>query len=247
MTVKVESHENVTVLRLDNGVTNAIGPLMLDALCAAIDAIDDRTGAIVLAGNPKFFSMGFDLPHLLTLNRARMSDFFFRFNDVVCTLFTLPLPTVCAMAGHAVAGGNILALTCDYRLGVAGKKIGLNEIQLGVPVPYLAGLMLGQLAGDRVAKKMLYEGYFLETDEARQVGLIDAVYPLESVEAQAVAKATELAALSPAAFAAMKAVRVETLQQQYKSNGWQKNEQFLDCWFSKQAQALLNEASRKFR
>jgi enoyl-CoA hydratase/carnithine racemase len=94
---------------------------------------------------------------------------------------------------------------------------------------------------------MLYEGCMMAADDGRQVGLIDAVYPLESVEAQAVAKATELAALSPAAFAAMKAVRVETLQQQYKSNGWQKNEQFLDCWFSKQAQALLNEASRKFR
>ncbi|MFH2057592.1 MAG: enoyl-CoA hydratase-related protein [Pseudomonadota bacterium] len=72
-----------------------------------------------------------------------MVDFFQRFNQLTLDLYTLPLPTACAISGHAIGGRNILALTGDYRFMAEGKKrIGLNEIQLGVPVPYLADLIL---------------------------------------------------------------------------------------------------------
>jgi len=46
------------------------------------------------------------------------------------------MPTACAVAGHATGGGNIFALAGDYRFMVEGRKvIGLNEVNLGVPVP----------------------------------------------------------------------------------------------------------------
>ena len=52
------------------------------------------------------------------------------------------------VAGHAVAGGCVLALATDLRLIAAGKKlIGLNEVTIGLPVPYLADLALRQLVG----------------------------------------------------------------------------------------------------
>ena len=245
-TIKVENQEGVTIVRLDNGVANAIGPRVLDDLAAAIDAIEGDSGALVLAGNSKFFSMGFDLPNLLSLNRAAMSDFFYKFNRIACKLLAMPLPTVCAMAGHAVAGGHILTLTCDYRFAEAGKKIGLNEVKLGVPVPYLADLMLRQLAGDRVAKAMVYEGGFMTAADARQHGLIDEIHPQGSAETQAIKKAAELAALPLKALAAIKANRIEPILLQYEKSARQKNDLFLDCWFSDQTQKLLKEAALKF-
>ena len=112
---------------------------------------------MVLAGGTKFFSIGLNLPELIGLNRKEMAEFWERFTQTVFGLYTLPMPTVCAVCGHAVAGGNILALTCDYRIGsTENRKIGLNEILLGLPVPYLADLMLRQVSGDRAATERLY-------------------------------------------------------------------------------------------
>jgi enoyl-CoA hydratase/carnithine racemase len=243
--IKVEHHENVSVLRLDNGVANAIDPVMLDDLASALDAVSE-SGALVLAGNNKFFSMGFDLPHLISLNRAAMSDFFYKFNRVAYRLLTVPLPTVCAIAGHAVAGGHILTLTCDYRFAEGGKKIGLNEVKLGVPVPFLAYLMLRLMGCDQVAKEMVYEGLFLRAAEATAHGLIDAIHSQDSVEEQAIKKAAALAALPRHAFSAIKANRVQSILLPYETHARQKNETFLDCWFNPRTQELLKEAARKF-
>jgi enoyl-CoA hydratase/carnithine racemase len=161
-------------------------------------------------------------------------------------LFKAPLPTVCAVEGHAVAGGCILALACDYRIAGEGRKLGLNEVLLGVPVPYLADLMLRQLVGDGPAKALLYEGGFIAAAEARTIGLVDDVCAKEDVEAQSIRKAQWLADLPRQAFAAIKANRVEALIQQYEAQARRKNEQFLDCWFDPGTQDLLKEAARKF-
>lgn len=60
--VIIEDHGDVALLRLDNGVTNAIGPTMLDDLLEALDEIKEGYRGLVLAGGPKFFSMGLDCP-----------------------------------------------------------------------------------------------------------------------------------------------------------------------------------------
>lgn len=245
--VIVEDHGDVALLRLENGVTNAIGPDMLDDLFEALEEMNDGYRGLVLAGGSKFFSMGFDLPQLLTLDRAGMSAFFFRFNTVVLKLYTLPQPTICASAGHVIAGGTILALTCDYRYVAAEeKKIGLNEIKLGLPVPYLADLMLRQIVGDRAATPLLYDGAFITTGEAHGIGLIDETLPADMLEPQALAKAAELAQYLPSAFAEIKANRVEMVRERYERQAKAKNDAFLACWLNPEVQLLLKRAAEKF-
>lgn len=245
-TVQIEPQEDVAVLRLNNGTANAISPLMTEELISTVAGIGRECRAVVLAGNRKFFSMGFDLPGLLSLDRPGMADFFYTFNQVVLQLLTLPCPLVGAVSGHAVAGGHILALACDYRVAGAGRKLGLNEVKLGVPVPYLADLMLRQMTDGSTAKKMLYEGNFVTAEAAERLGLVDEVGPQESIEALAIGKATELGGLPRAAFAAIKSNRVEAIQRRYEAAARHKNDLFLDCWFSGRTQELLAEASRKF-
>lgn len=245
--VIIEDHGDVALLRLDNGATNAIGPDMLDDLFEALEEMNNGYRGLVLAGGPKFFSMGFDLPKLLTLDRAGMSAFFFRFNTVVLKLYTLPIPTICASAGHVIAGGTILALTCDFRYAAAEeKKIGLNEIKLGLPVPYLADLMLRQIIGDRAATPLLYDGTFITTGDAHRMGLIDAMFPADTSDSQALSKALELAQYLSPAFAEIKANRVEMVRERYEREGKAKNEAFLACWFTPEVQVLLKRAAGKF-
>ena len=245
--VKIEEHVDVALLRLDNKVSNAISTTMVENLSDTVNRIKGEFRGLVLAGGDKFFSIGFNLPELLKLDRSGMTDFFYSFNKVVLDIFTLPMPTACAITGHAIAGGTILASSCDYRFLASGRKLmGLNEIKIGVPVPYLSDLMLRQIVGDRAATEMVYQGEFIEPIEAEKIGLVDEVLSYDQVENRALKKIAQLSALPGKAFAAIKANRIEEIRLTYEKNCKVKNEIFLDCWFSPSTQELLTKAADKF-
>lgn len=245
--VRIEANGDVAILRLDNGTTNPIGEEMIHHLQEKLDEARNKFKAIVLAGNTKFFSIGLDLPTLMPLDRSRMTDFWYRFNRVMSDLYTLPLPTVSAVTGHAIAGGAILCLTSDYRLAADGKlKLGLNEVKLGVPVPYLADMTLREIVGERAATDMLYNGNLISVYEAQKIGLVDNVYPPEAVEKEAVTLASKLAALPPSAFSAIKSNRVEQNRLRNENSPNARPEVFLDCWFMDSTRQLLRKACEAF-
>ncbi|MCP4134155.1 MAG: enoyl-CoA hydratase/isomerase family protein [bacterium] len=245
--VVIEAQGDVAVVRITNGVTNVVNPELIEDLMIALETVKKDFRGMVLAGNTKFFVIGFDVPTLLKLDRPGMVDFFHRFNQLTLDLFTLPLPTACAVAGHAIGGGNILALTGDYRFMAEGKKrIGLNEIQLGLPVPFLADLILRQVVGDRTATEMLYTGTMMTADEALKAGLVDEAAPEGELEQKAIEKISNLAKFSGEGFAAIKANRTDAICAAYEAGFAKKNEQFVDCWFSKDVQDQLIKAAEKF-
>lgn len=162
-------------------------------------------------------------------------------------LFSIPIPSVCALSGHAVAGGNILALTCDYRHTASeNKKIGLNEVKLGVPVPYLADMMLRHVIGDRYASQMIFSGEFMTFADAKTIGLIDVIGSAEELEDFTIERLSQMASYPSDAFAAAKANKVEEIKSKYEKHFRSKNDEFLDCWFSDPVQKNLLEASMKF-
>jgi enoyl-CoA hydratase/carnithine racemase len=243
----IEERDGVAVLRLNNGVINAIGPDLLADLDEALKTVRRHFRGLVLTGGTKFFSMGFALPELLPLDQAAMVHFFSRFNDLCLDLLTLPLPTVCAVSGHAVAGGCILALTGDYRFAADGKaQMGLNEVLLGLPVPCLADLMLRHAVGQRAATDLVYRGRFVGVAEARGIGLIDGVFPPETLEERAVERAAELAGHPGDAFPLLKAGRVAWMRERYAQRRAEQDAAFMECWFTPPVQARLAEASKKF-
>ena len=246
-TVTRQFQDHVAILRLNSGPLNPIGVGLVDDLSRALTEIKGTARGMVLCGGEQFFSAGLDLPELLRLDRPAMGDFFDKLNRLCLELFTLPCPTLCALSGHAVAGGNVLALTCDYRYAASGeKKIGLNEVKLGVPVPYLADLMLRHTVGDRYATQMIFSGEFMTFADAKIIGLVDVVGPAEELETFAMERMSRLAAHPGEAFAAAKANKVAAIERSYAQHADLKNAQFLDCWFSAAAQHNLREASTKF-
>ena len=245
--VETVYHGNVAVVRLTNEPANAIGRELVADLSAALEEARHKAGAMVICGGPKFFSIGIDLPFLLTLESRDMAAFWDSFTSLCFDLYAVEIPVICALSGHAVAGGNILALSADFRFGCREKKrIGLNEIKLGVPVPGPADLILRQVVGDRVATRMMYEGNFLSFEEAEAVGLIDELHPADSVEERAVEKAAMLADFEPKAFSAIKNGRVDEVRSRHLETVREKNERFLDCWFSEPVRRKLAEAAKKF-
>lgn len=243
----LEKKGEIALMRLSNGVTNPISPQLVDDLLEALEMVKEKYRGLVLAGGTKFFSIGLDLPKLLKLTRDEMRAYWEKFLEAVLGLFTLPVPTACAIAGHAPAGGTILAICCDYRFAAGGRKmLGLNEIQLGLPVPQLADAILRQVVGDRAATEIIFTGKLIEPDRALKLGLVDEVHPLEEVEDQAVKKITEMAALPQPAMKIIKANRVENVRRQYEKNKKLDIQRFLDCWFSQPVQDLLAKTAEKF-
>ena len=246
-TVTVESHGKVALLRLTNRVTNAIGPALVADFSTALSLVATDFRGCVLAGGTKFFSIGLDLPALVQLNRQEMSRFWNDFDQAVLDLYCLPLPTAAAIAGHATAGGTILALGADYRLIAAGRKLmGLNEINIGVPVPFLAALMLRQIVGDRTARDLQYKGELIHPETAMSVGLVDDIGPEEKIEALALEAIGALADKPQKAFGLIKRNRTEAVCRQFESRRSEKKEEMLACWFQPAVQELLKKAAEKF-
>jgi enoyl-CoA hydratase/carnithine racemase len=245
--VKIEEHKKVAVLRMTSGVINAINPELIDDFSEAVKQVQDNFEGLILAGNEKFFSIGLDLPHLMNLDQAEMTSFWHQFNQLTFDLFSLPLPTASAIAGHATAGGNILALTSDFRLFASGKKlIGLNEVKLGLPVPYLVDLMLRQVVGDRAATEMTYRGNFLDPDQARQIGLVDEILDVDAVENRAIELISEIASHPKTGIVAIKSNRVEFIRERYEKNQDKKCAEFLECWSNEETINRLKAACKKF-
>jgi enoyl-CoA hydratase/carnithine racemase len=245
--VFLESKGEVALVRLASGVTNAIGSELAKDFAHALSEVKSRFKGLVLAGGDKFFSIGLNLPELLELDRKDMTEFLALIDDLVLDLYTLPMPTACAIVGHAPAAGAILALACDFRFAAAGsKRIGLNEIRIGVPVPYLADRILRQVVGNPVANELEYEAKLIEPEEAKAVGLIDAIFPAEEVEPRAVAQITELAAMTALAFSLTKQHRTREISERFKAIRQDLNQAFTHCWFDSATQALLKEAAAKF-
>jgi len=245
--VNWDMRDRVALVRLNHGAINPISWELIHDLSRAVQRAGREAGGLVLAGGEKFFSMGLDLPSLLKLDRTDLAAYWEDFCQILLDLYTLPIPTAAAVVGHAPAGGTALALPCDYRFVASGKiKVGVNEVQIGLPFPYLPHLMLRQIVGDRAATEMTYSGRLFDGAEAKAIGLADEVLPPEEVESRAMDKVTQLAGISPEAFAETKITRIEEVHKLYKQNRVRANSAFVNAFFSDRARVLLAEAAKKF-
>jgi len=247
--ISLEQHESVAVLKLDRDTTNAMNFELIAELSESLDKVNRDPkirGMVLTSANDKIFSLGFDIPWLYQADREQVSRFFRFFNQTCLNLYTLPKPVIAAISGHAVAGGCIVALCCDYRYIAEGRKLmGLNEIKLGVPVPYLPDCILRQLVGVRAARDMIDAGEFYPSEKLLQVGMVDEVLPQNEVVAKAIAKAGELGTM-PQAYAMIKQNRVENIEAQVRQHGEEKHTVFIECWFSEDARERIREAIKKF-
>src|SRR5436853_2982185 len=169
--MRIERDGEVALIRLENGKSNAIGPSFLDRLESLLGQLGEARAAVI-TGQGSAFSAGLERPALVDLDRVRMRAFGFRFETAMMRVFELPIPLVAAVHGHAVAGGCVLALQADVRIGADREaRIGLNEAQLGIGLPAVVVKTLQwQVPGSSLAAIAL-EGRLFSPREALQVGI----------------------------------------------------------------------------
>jgi enoyl-CoA hydratase len=192
------------VIQMDDGKANALSDAMISELDAAITRAEGEAHAIVLAGRAEKFCAGFDLRVMMSSPEAART-LLGTGAKLLMRLYGTPLPLVAACTGHALAGGALVLLTADVRIGAAGAfRIGLNEVAIGMPVPVLAM----ELARDRIATTELgratLRAQIYGPEEAARIGYLDEVADAATVVARAKEEAARLGGLSRMAYAATK-------------------------------------------
>jgi enoyl-CoA hydratase len=244
-TVRLEKADGVATLRLDKARGNAIDEaLVRDLLDAARELGPDPAvkGVLLLSAHAKVFSPGLDLVTLTTLDRAAMERFMLLFAEMVWALYGLAKPVVAGVSGHAVAGGCILALTADHRvLRRGGAQIGLNEVRVGVPLPWSVCELLRASVPPNALGQVALLGRNFADEDALRVGLADELADADGFEDRCRERLAEFVEKDAYSLAATKAaLRADVLarmkaHEQAKIGGW------LDAWFSESTRARMRE------
>ena len=176
---KVE--DNTIIATLTHGKTNSITRETLDNLkvCVARTNQDENIKGIILTGQNRFFSSGFDLYTFTGFeNISQPLEFMGYADEVFLDLFLCSKPVVCAMNGHAAAGGLLLAMASDYRIIVNHPKIkvGMSEIKIGIPLsPAQSSIMRFGLDSDRRFRDVMYFGEMMGVTKALEQKIVDEV------------------------------------------------------------------------
>ena len=135
--VEVTNVGPIAVVVLKHGKVNAMDIELLESATATLKelAASNSVGAVVLTGTGTVFSAGVDLKRLIAETPAYLDRFFPAIRKLFFEAFTFPKPLVGAINGHALAGGCVLACSCDYRVLNREAKIGMPELRVGLPLP----------------------------------------------------------------------------------------------------------------
>jgi enoyl-CoA hydratase/carnithine racemase len=210
-TIRTDDHDGgVRVLTLDRPPANAEDATLLRELEAALDAArdDDRVRALVLTGAGRFFGAGMDLgaPGFDADGGELYRDLF---REVHLTLLTFPKPTIAMLNGTAVAGGLVLALACDYRLGVEGDyRIGLTEVAIGIAFPRIVLELVRLRLTHARAAEMILGAALYPASQAVRLGVVDELLPADRFRDTVLRRAARLGAHPREAFAHAKALLV---------------------------------------
>jgi enoyl-CoA hydratase/carnithine racemase len=240
--LEIRDHDRgVRELALARPPANALDPALVAALTAAVaGAPAAGARALVLSGRPGMFSGGLDVPVLLALERPALERFLGDFLVLLRTLALSEIPVVAALTGHAPAGGAVLAIHCDHRvMAEGGYRIGLNEVQVGLPMPRVIYTTLVRVVGVRQAERLAVGGALLGAGEAREIGLVDELVAPELVVERALERARDYVALPTNAMRATRALARRDLADAFAREERATWEAFVADWYSAETQGAL--------
>ena len=203
--VNYSADSGVATIQLDDGKVNVLSPDMQSEILGAFDkAEQDGVGAVVLTGNQKVFSAGFDLKVLQGGDADAAFDMLAGGFDLSLRLLSFPRPVIIAATGAAIAMGSFLLLSADHRVAAPSYKVQANEVAIGMTMPYAAlevmKLRLTRSAYQRVnSLAPVFTG-----DSAVSAGWVDELAEPEAVVSRAQEVAQEALALDAEAHIASK-------------------------------------------
>lgn len=246
--IQIEITDNIAVLRIDRPSANAIDLGTAREFASVLSSLVEHNdiGAVIVTGAGKCFSAGLDLKVIPTYDRDQQQAMVMEVNRLFGRLYDLPFPTIAAVNGHAIAGGVILTLACDYRIGAEGDyKLGLAEMRVGVPFPVAALAIVQSELSHKAARLMVLTARNLNPREALSYGVLDELQPPELLLDRAMEVAREMATLPRATYARIKRDLRARARSRVDDAIDNRNEPMLESWLGAETIEAASEALRK--
>jgi methylglutaconyl-CoA hydratase len=186
-----------------NAMTQEMQTELIGALEEAATA-DIRV--LILTGAGEAFCSGLDLSELQTMGSKSAAEHRIhaeRIGRLFLALYELPIPTIAAVHGPAIAGGTGLAMVCDFTFATPASKFGFTEVRIGF-VPALVSAFLSLQVGDKRCRDLLLTGRLFDAAEAHELGLVTEVVSHGELMTRAQGLAETLLANSPQSLSATK-------------------------------------------
>jgi len=186
---RTRDEHGIVVLRLqDDRDKNALSAPVVEQLTTELAAVgaDELAKVCIVCGLDDVFCSGGHKDMLRELAAGRVAA-----SDIMLSraMLEVPIPTIGAMAGHAVGGGLVLGLCCDVVLMARESRYGCSFMNMGFTPGMGTTRLLSLAVGEYVAAEMMYGGQFFRGRHFERCGGINYVLPRSDVEP----KATELA------------------------------------------------------
>jgi enoyl-CoA hydratase len=162
---------------------NALNETVLEELSDIFDRIDadDSTGIVILTGEGRSFVAGADIAAMKEMTALEGRAFMIKGQAVMQKIENFRKPVIAAVNGFALGGGCELAMACDFRFASEKARFGQPEVGLGI-IPGFGGTQrLPRIVGKGMAKMLIYSGEMIGAEEARAIGLVEMVFPVDDL------------------------------------------------------------------
>ena len=196
----------IAIVSLRRPPANAMNLELTEEIATVFQRLgqDGSVRSVVLTGQGKSFCAGVDLKAVPNFDEAQQRRMVNALNRAFYSVYSCPVPVVGAINGHAIAGGLVLALCCDWRIAQTPFLAGLTEVRVGVPYPVAAMEVARQELRPDVARRLVLFGQNITATAAVDAGVFDEMADPAALLERALAKAGEFAALPQSAFASSK-------------------------------------------
>jgi enoyl-CoA hydratase/3-hydroxyacyl-CoA dehydrogenase len=186
--VLMEKKDGVLVITINRPAKlNSMTLEMLDLISQYLEEAkrDSKIKAVLFKGaGDRAFCAGADItqfPNLTTIGARKVSETGHR---AFVKIYELQKPVVAAINGYCLGGGNELIQFCDFRLASDKARFSQPEVSLGLMPGWGGTYMLPKIVGPTAAMDMMLTGRRVDADEAKQIGLVTAVYPSSEFDAK---------------------------------------------------------------
>ena len=232
-TIRYEKQENIGIITIDR--PEALNALNSTVILELIDVIgqveqDGELRALIITGEGRSFVAGADIGEQCPMDLTAGRNWGRRGSALMRRIEKLEIPTIAAVNGFALGGGCELAMACDIIVASEKAKFGQPEVTLGITPGFSGSQRLPRRVGVAKAKELIFSGKMIDAQQAKEIGLVNAVYAPEELLNGAIAMAKSFTANAPIAVKYSKACIDRGMQMDIDDGIALENELFAMCF-----------------
>lgn len=202
--ILLEKEDKISIITINRPESlNALNAKTIQEISSALDELNSDTGCrviIITGSGEKSFVAGADIKEFSDFGQEKAEELARNGQNILFNkIENMSKPVIAAVNGFALGGGLELAMACHIRYASENAKLGLPEVTLGLIPGYGGTQRLPKLIGKGLANEMIFSAKMIPAQRAKDIGLVNEVYPITDLLTQTKELAKIIAHNSPMA------------------------------------------------